>query len=312
MTMSNFTSISMFLLLEISEVKELQIMHFVLFLTLYLAIMTGNLLIIAAVVFDHHLHTPMFFFLMNLAILDLGSVSTTIPKSIANSLLNSRSIAYSGCVVQFFFFLFFETSDLALLTIMAHDRYVAICNPLRYETIMNQGACLQMVVGAWIAGLLYAAVHTGSMFSIPFCSNVVNQFFCEIPKLLKITCSDLYLVEVGLVVFGCMVVLGCFIYIILTYMHIFSSVLRNPSKQGKQKAFSTCIPHVAVFSTFVFTGVFAHLRPPTDTSSDQDLVFSLIYTMVPPMMNPIIYGMRNKQLKLALCKLLGIWHWSAQ
>ncbi|XP_066487272.1 olfactory receptor 14I1-like [Tiliqua scincoides] len=304
--MSNFTSVSVFLLLKLSEVRELQLLHFVVFLILYLAIMTGNLLIIAAVAFDHHLHTPMYFFLMNLAILDLGSVSTTVPKSMANSLLNSQSIAYSGCVAQFFFFLFFEASDLALLTIMAHDRYVAICDPLRYETIMNQGACLQMVASAWIAGLLYAAVHTGSMFSIPFCSNVVNQFFCEIPKLLKITCSDLYLIEVGLVVLGCMVVLGCFIYIILTYVHIFSSVLRNPSKQGKQKAFSTCIPHLAVFSTFVFTGVFAHLRPPMDTSSDQDLAFSLIYTMVPPMMNPIIYSMRNKQLKLALWKLLGV------
>ncbi|XP_062994515.1 olfactory receptor 14I1-like [Elgaria multicarinata webbii] len=304
--MSNFSLNSSFLLLEFSKVRELQILHFIAFLGLYMAIMIGNLLIIAAVVLDHHLHTPMYFSLMNLAMMDLGSISVTIPKSMTNSLMNSRLISYFGCVSQVFFYLFFEVSDFVLLTIMAHDRYVAICNPLRYEAIMNKRACIQMAFSAWFSGLLYASVHTCSMFSITLCSNVVNQFFCEIPALLKLTCSDLYFVEFGLLLLGCNMSLGCFIFIIVTYVQIFTAVLRNPSMQGKQKALSTCLPHLTVVFVFVFTGVFAYMRPPTVTSSEQDLAFAITYTIVPSMMNPVVYSMRNKKLKDALRKLLSV------
>ncbi|XP_053120426.1 olfactory receptor 14I1-like [Hemicordylus capensis] len=304
--MANVTSTSDFVLLTFSEVRELQILHFFVFLALYLANVTGNLLIITVVALDHHLHTPMYFFLMNLALLDLGSISVTIPKSITNSLRNTRLISYSGCVIQVFFFFFFEASDFALLTIMAHDRYIAICNPLQYERIMNKGACIQMAISAWICGVLYAVLHTGSTFAMTFCSNMVDQFFCEIPKLLKLSCSDLYLVELGLLLFSSVTVFGCFISIISTYVLIFATVLRIPSEQGQKKALSTCLPHLAVIFLLLCTGFFAYARPPSNDSSDLDLVFAVIYTVLPPMLNPLIYRMRNKEIKTALWKLLHV------
>ncbi|XP_054849906.1 olfactory receptor 14A16-like [Eublepharis macularius] len=301
--MANETSISEFLLLEFAVIRELQILHFFLFLTLYLATITGNLLIISAVAFDHRLHTPMYFILMNLAIQDLGSVSVIIPKSMVNSLMNTRDISYSGCVVQVFFFVFFVGSDFFLLTVMAYDRYVAICNPLQYEMVMNRHACTQMVVIVWITGLLYGALHTSGTFATTFCSNIVNQFYCEIPQLLRIACSDSYLTEVSALAVSVILEFGCFVFIIVTYVLIFSTVLRMPSVQGRQKAFSTCFPHLIVFSTFIVTGWFAYLRPPSKAPSDLDMALTVIYTFVPPMFNPIIYSMRNKEIKLALSKL---------
>ncbi|XP_033024430.1 olfactory receptor 14A16-like [Lacerta agilis] len=270
-----------------------------------MAIISGNLLIICTIAIDHHLHTPMYFFLMNLAMQDIGSISVIIPKSIANSILNTRQISYSGCVAQVLFFFFFLSSDFSLLTLMAYDRYVAICNPLHYEMVMNKQACIQMLACVWTSGLLHAVLHTSCTFATPFCSNVVNQFFCEIPHLLKLACSDLYLVEIGMVMLSIIIGLGCFTFIIVTYVQIFSAVLRIPSAEGRQKAYSTCIPHLIVISTLLFTGFFAYLRPTSNTPSDQDLVFTVVYSMVPPMLNPVIYSMRNKEIKAAMSKLLG-------
>ncbi|XP_066487531.1 olfactory receptor 14A16-like [Tiliqua scincoides] len=304
--MDNQTSISEFLLLEFSSTRELQILHFLLFLVLYLAAMTGNLLIISAVAFDHHLHTPMYFFLMNLALQDLGTVSAIIPKSTVNSLLNTRHISYSGCVAQVLFFAFFAGSDFFLLTVMAYDRYVAICNPLQYEMIMNRTTCMQMISGVWSTGLLYAILHTCGTFAATFCSNVINQFFCEIPQLVKLYCSKVYHTEMFAVVISILIVLGCFIFVITTYAQISREVLRIPSVQGKKKAFSTCLPHLIVLSTFIFTSCIAYLRTPSNTPSYMDLVFTIMYSTVPPMLNPVIYSMRNKDIKIAVSKLLGL------
>ncbi|XP_042329658.1 putative olfactory receptor 14L1 [Sceloporus undulatus] len=296
-----------FLLLEFTEVWELQILVFIVFLILYLATVVGNLLIVFAVALDHHLHTPMHFFLMNLAIQDLGQISVIIPKSMSNSLMNTRHISYSGCVAQVLFFLFFLASDISLLTVMAYDRYVAICKPLHYDIVMNRGACIKMVAGSWTIGFLYGMLHTSGTFGIPFCSNIVNQFFCEIPQLLKLVCTDLYLIEIGAVVLSISIVLGCFIFITVTYVHILIVVLRIPSVEGRQKAFSTCLPHLIVFSTLVITGCFAYLRPPSSTTASYlDLIISVIYSIFPPMLNPVIYSMRNKEIKAALSKLLGL------
>ncbi|XP_053118401.1 olfactory receptor 14J1-like [Hemicordylus capensis] len=304
--MTNQTSMKEFLLLEFSDVRELQITYFIVFLVLYLSAITGNLLIISVVALDHHLHSPMYFFLMNLALTDLGSVSVTIPKSMANSLLDTRLISYSGCVTQVYFFLVFATSDFTLLTVMAHDRYVAICNPLRYEMIMNKGACIHLAAGAWITGILYVMLHTGSTFAMTFCSNIVDQFFCEVLQLVKISCSDLYLFEDALLALSVTAAFGCFIFVVVTYVQIFTAVLKIPSSQGRQKAFSTCLPHLIVFSMFLFTGALVYLRPILHTSSQTNMVFAVIYSVVPPMMNPVIYSMRNKEIKVAMCKLLGL------
>ncbi|KAM7145724.1 olfactory receptor 14A16-like [Macrochelys suwanniensis] len=304
--MSNRTTVTEFLLLGFTEVRELQILHFVVFLVIYLAAMVGNLLIFMVIAFDHHLHTPMYFFLMNLSVLDLGSISVIVPKSMANSLMNTKSISYAGCVAQVFFLLFLLVADFSLLNVMAYDRYVAICQPLRYETMMNSRACVQMAAGAWIIGILYSVLHTGNTFALTFCNgNMVDQFFCEIPQLLKLTCSDSYLSEVGVLSFSGCLVSGCFVFIIASYVQIFKSVLRIRSKQGRHKAFSTCLPHLTVVSLFVCTAIFAYLKPASSCPSNLNLVFAVLYSVLPPIMNPIIYSMRNKEMKAALRRLTG-------
>ncbi|XP_077168996.1 olfactory receptor 14A16-like [Paroedura picta] len=301
--MSNLTSPSEFLLMEFSDIRELQILHFFVFLAVYLIAVTGNLLIIIAVAFDHNLHTPMYFFLMNLALMDLGMVSITLPKTMANSLLNTRSISYSTCVAQVFFLFFFGWSDLVLLTIMAHDRYVAICNPLQYETIMHRGVCIQMAASAWIAGMLYGAINSGGTFAITFCSIMIDQFFCEVPEILKLSCSDMYLVEISILIVACFIALGFFIFIIVTYMQIFAAVRKIPSVQGQKKALSTCLPHLTVVSLLVFSAIFTYVRPQSHTSPEQNVLFAITYAILPPVLNPFIYSMRNKEIKNALLKL---------
>ncbi|XP_044305972.1 olfactory receptor 14A16-like [Varanus komodoensis] len=302
--MSNLSSTATFLLLEFSEVRELQILHFLMFLVVYLITVTGNLLIFFVIVLDHHLHTPMYFFLMHLAMVDLGTVSVIVPKSMAVSLTNNRSIAYFGCVAQIFLYCLFAATDMALLTIMAHDRHVAICNPFQYERIMHQKACLKMVAFGWVAGVLNAVLNTCGTFTINFCSNNVHQFFCEIPQVLKLSCSDIYLIEVGVSLLALNIGVGGFIFIIITYVKIFTVVLRIPSVHGQKKAISTCLPHLTVVSLLIFTAVFAYARPPTDASSDLGIASAVLYTTIPPMLNPFIYSMRNNEIKTALWKLL--------
>ncbi|XP_067416432.1 olfactory receptor 14A16-like [Emydura macquarii macquarii] len=301
------TTVTKFLLLGFSDIRELQILHFGGFLVIYLAALMGNLLIVTSMAFDHHLHTPMYFFLMNLSILDLGSVSVTLPKSMLNSLMNTRSISYAGCAAQVFFFLSFLLADLHLLTIMAYDRYVAICQPLHYERVMNRRACFQMAAGAWASGILSSALHAGTTFALPFCeSNVVDQFFCEIPQILKLACSDTYQSETGAIVFSFLLNLGCFVFIVVSYVQIFRAALRISSEQGRHKAFSTCLPHLTVVSLLISMGIFAYLKPTSSSPSALDLVVAVLYSLVPPLINPVIYSMRNKEIKGAL-KRLTVW-----
>uniref|UniRef100_A0A8B9ZBL3 Olfactory receptor n=1 Tax=Buteo japonicus TaxID=224669 RepID=A0A8B9ZBL3_9AVES len=293
-----------FLLLAFADMRQLQLVHFWLFLGIYLAALLGNGLIITTVACDHRLHTPMYFFLLNLSLLDLGSISTTVPKSMANSLWDSRAISYWGCAAQVFFFLFLITAEYSLLTIMAYDRYVAICQPLHYGTLLGSRACVHMAAAAWGSGFLNAVLHTANTFSLPLCKgNAVDQFFCEVPQILKLSCSDAYLREVGLLVFSACLVFGCFVFIVLSYVQIFMVVLRIPSEQGRHKAFSMCLPHLAVVSLFVSTGMFACLKPPSISSPSLDLVVAFLYSVVPPAVNPLIYSMRNQELKDALKKL---------
>ncbi|XP_029861856.1 olfactory receptor 14C36-like [Aquila chrysaetos chrysaetos] len=303
--MSNSSSITEFLLLAFADTRQLQLLHFWLFLGIYLAALLGNGLIITTVTCDHHLHTPMYFFFLNLSLLDLGSISTTVPQSMANSLWDSRAISYSGCAAQVFYFLFFVTVDYCVLTIMAYDRYIAICKPLHYGTLLGSRACVHMAAAAWGSGFLYAVLHTANTFSLPLCQgNAVGQFFCEIPHILKLSCSRSYLREVGLLVLSACLAFGCFVFILFSYGQIFRAVLRIPSEQGRHKAFSTCIPHLAVVSLFVSTGTFAYLKPPSLSSPVLDLVVAVLYSVVPPAVNPLLYSMRNQELKDALQKLM--------
>ncbi|XP_072217378.1 olfactory receptor 14J1-like [Excalfactoria chinensis] len=258
-----------------------------------------------AVACDRRLHTPMYFFLLNLALLDLGCISTTLPKAMVDALWDTRAISYAGCAAQIFFYFYFVSAEFSVLTIMSYDRYVAICKPLHYETLMDSRACATMAAAAWGAGVLNSLLHTASTFSLPLCQgNVVNQFFCEIPQILKLSCSDSYFREVVLIIFSGSLGFGCFVYIFVTYVQIFKTVLRMPSEQGRHKAFSTCLPHLAVVSLFLSTAFFAYLKPPSISSPLLDLTVALLYSVVPPTLNPIIYSMRNREIKHSLRKVL--------
>ncbi|KAM6288983.1 olfactory receptor 14A16-like [Aegotheles albertisi] len=303
--MSNSSSITQFLLLAFADRQDLQLLHFWLFLGICLAALLANSLIITTIACDHHLHTPMYFFLLNLSLLDLASISTTVPKAMANSLWDTRAISYQGCAAQLFFFLFFISAEYFLLTVMSYDRYVAICKPLHYGTLLGSRACAHMAAAAWGSGFLIALLHTANTFSLPLCQgNALDQFFCEIPQILKLSCSHSYLRELGVVILAMLLAFVCFVFIVVCYVQIFRAVLRIPSEQGRHKAFSTCLPHLAVVSLFVSTGIFAYMKPPSISSPSLNLVVSFLYSVVPPALNPLIYSMRNQELKGALRKLM--------
>ncbi|KAL9820807.1 olfactory receptor 14A16-like [Geothlypis trichas] len=301
--MSNSSSISHFLLLALADTRQLQLLHFCLLLGISLAALLGNGLIISAVACGHHLHTPMFFFLLNLALSDLGSICTTVPKAMHNSLWDTRDISYTGCATQLFFFVFCAATEFYLLTIMCYDRYVSICKPLHYGTLLGSRACAHMAAAAWATAFLNALMHTANTFSLPLChGNVLSQFFCEIPQILKLSCSHLR--ELALLAVTVSLDCGCFVFIVFSYVQIFRAVLRIPSEQGRHKAFSTCLPHLAVVSLFISTGTFAYLKPPSMSSPSLDLALSVLYSVVPPALNPLIYSLRNQELKAAVWRLM--------
>uniref|UniRef100_A0A8C3U6U9 Olfactory receptor n=1 Tax=Catharus ustulatus TaxID=91951 RepID=A0A8C3U6U9_CATUS len=277
-----------FLLLPLADTRQLQLLHFCLFLAISLAALLGNGLIISAVACGHHLHTPMFFFLLNLALTDLGCICTTVPKAMHNSLWDTRNISYEGCAAQVFFFLFFMSAEYFILTIMCYDRYVSICKPLHYGTLLGSRACAHMAAAAWASAFLHAL------------GNALGQFFCEIPYILKLSCSKSYIRELGLLAVGIFLELGCFVFIVFSYVQIFRAVLKIPSEQGRHKAFSTCLPHLAVLSLFISTGFFAYLKPPSVSSPSLDLALSVLYSVVPPALNPFLYSLRNRELKAAV------------
>ncbi|XP_064593700.1 olfactory receptor 14A16-like [Zonotrichia leucophrys gambelii] len=306
--MFNSSSISHFLLLALADTRQLQLLHFCLLLGISLAALLGNGLIISAVACGHHLHTPMFFFLLNLALSDLGSICTTVPKAMHNSLWDTRDISYTGCAVQLFLVFFFLSAELSLLTIMCYDRYVSICKPLHYGTLLGSRACAHMAGAAWASAFLNALMHTANTFSLPLChGNALDQFFCEIPQILKLSCSKSYLRELGIIAVSVCLVFGCFVFIVVTYVQIFRAVLRIPSEQGRHKAFSTCLPHLAVVSMFVSTSAFAYLKPPSISSPSPDLALSVLYSVVPPALNPLIYSLRNQELKAEVWGLITGW-----
>ncbi|XP_009098773.3 olfactory receptor 14J1-like [Serinus canaria] len=300
--MSNSSSIMHFLLLALADTRQLQLLHFCLLLAISLAALLGNGLIISAVACGHHLHTPMFFFLLNLALTDLGSICTTVPKAMHNSLWDTRNISYTACAAQVFFFMFFMSAELSL----RYDRYVSICKPLHHGTLLGSRACAQQAAAAWASGFLNALLHTANTFSLPLChGNALGQFFCEIPHILKLSCSDSDLRELGFLVLGACLAFGCFIFIVFSYVQIFRAVLRIPSEQGCHKAFSTCLPHLAVVSLFISTAVFGYLKPPSISSPSLDLSVSVLYSMVSPALNPLIYSLRNQELKAAVRRLMA-------
>ncbi|KAM6999616.1 olfactory receptor 14A16-like [Passerculus sandwichensis] len=303
--MSNSSSIRHFLLLALADTRQLQLLHFCLLLGISLAALLGNGLIISAVACGHHLHTPMFFFLLNLALSDLGSICTTVPKAMHNSLWDTRDISYKGCAAQLFLFVFFISAEFSLLTVMCYDRYVSICKPLHYGTLLGSRACAHMAAAAWASAFLDALLYTANTFSLPLChGNALGQFFCEVPQILKLSCSHSTFRKMWISLVAASLAFGCFVFMVFSYVQIFRAVLRIPSEQGRHKAFSTCLPHLAVLSLFLSTGTFAYLKPPSISSPSLDLAVSVLYSVVPPALNPLIYSLRNQELKAAVWRLM--------
>ncbi|XP_047910918.2 olfactory receptor 14C36-like [Anser cygnoides] len=303
--MSNSSFPTEFLLLPFADTRELQLLHFGLFLGIYLAALLGNGLILTAIACDHRLHSPMYFFLLNLTLLDIGTITTTIPKVMANSLWDTRAISYLGCAAQVFLLVFLIGGEYLLLIVMAYDRYVAICKPLHYGAIINSKTCVKMAAAALGSGALNAMVHTANTFSLPLCKgNALDQFFCEVPQIVKLSCSDVYIREVGFLVVTACFLFACFVFLVLSYVQIFRAVLRISTEPGRHKAFSTCFPHLAVVSLFISTAFLAYLKPPSMFSSSLNLLLAILYSVVPPAVNPFIYSMRNKELKDAVWKLI--------
>ncbi|XP_045423497.1 putative olfactory receptor 14L1 [Lemur catta] len=302
----NKTEVAEFLLMGFSDSWEMQTVHAAIFLLLYLAALTGNLLIIMLTALDVHLQTPMYFFLRNLSFLDFCYISVTVPKSIVSSLTHDTSISFFGCALQAFSFMDLATTEVAILTVMSYDRYVAICQPLRYEVIISLRACVKMMAMSWLSGVICGLMHVTATFSLPFCGpNRVHQFFCDIPQLLSLVDSKVIIVEIGVMVLGTSLVIICFASITLSYMYIFSVIMRIPSKEGRSKTFSTCIPHLVVVTLFMISGSVAYVKPISNSPSVLDVLLSVFYTVVPPTLNPIIYSLRNKDMKVALRRQCG-------
>ncbi|XP_037666385.1 olfactory receptor 1P1-like [Choloepus didactylus] len=303
----NQTSIFKFLLWGLSEQPEQQHILFLLFLWMYVLIVTGNLLIVLAIGTDRHLHTPMYFFLTSLSCADILFTSTTVPKALVNLQTQSRSISYAGCLTQLYFFLTFGDMDIFLLATMAYDRYVAICHPLHYMVVMSPQCCILMVTACWTLTNLVAMTHTLLIFHLSFCSEkIIPDFFCDLGPLMKVSCSDTKVNELVLLFVGGAVILIPFMLILVSYIHIVSAILQVPSAQGRRKAFSTCGSHITVVSLFFGTVIRAYLCPSSSSSSslEKDTAAAVMYTVVTPLLNPFIYSLRNKDMQNALGRLL--------
>uniref|UniRef100_A0A8C8URT0 Olfactory receptor n=1 Tax=Peromyscus maniculatus bairdii TaxID=230844 RepID=A0A8C8URT0_PERMB len=306
MTGTNKTTGSGFLLLGFSDKHELQILHASLFLVTYLLGMAGNFIIITITTLDPQLQSPMYYFLKHLSLLDLSSLSVTVPQSIDNSLMDNDYISYGQCILQVFFFTSLASAEVFILTVMSYDRYVAICLPLHYEVIMDPRKCMWAVTAVWLSGGISGTLYTTTTFSIRFCRDkIIHQFFCDVPQLLKLSCSNDYLGVLGVSSFLAVMAFACFIAVTLSYGQIFSTILRIPSAEGRSKVFSTCLPHLFVFSFFLITGACAYLKPTSDSPTALDLLLSIFYTVLPPTLNPVIYSLRNEAMKTALRKVLS-------
>ncbi|KAG3280096.1 olfactory receptor 7A10-like [Ictidomys tridecemlineatus] len=302
----NDTQLLEFLLLGLAEDPELQPLLFGLFLSMYLFTVLGNLLIILATISDSHLHTPMYFFLSNLSFVDICFTSTTIPKMLVNLQTRSKAITYAGCITQIHFFVLFAGLDDLLLSVMAYDRYVAICHPLHYMLIMNCRVCGLLVLVSWVVSVLHALLQSLMILKLSFCTDLeIPHFFCELNQVVQRACSDTFLNEVVLY-FAAFLLGGVpFTGILYSYCKIVSSIRAISSAQGKYKAFSTCASHLSVVSLFYGTSIGVYLSSSMTSNSRSIATASMMYTVVTPMLNPFIYSLRNKDIQSVLRRLLG-------
>ncbi|XP_066487333.1 olfactory receptor 8U3-like [Tiliqua scincoides] len=295
------STVKEFILFGITDRSDLQIPLFVVFFLIYVITVIGNLGIIILIRTDSHLHTPMYFFLSHLAFVDLCYSSVITPKMLANFLAAKKTISYNACAAQLGSFLTFMITELFLLPVMAYDRYVAICNPLLYRTLMSQRVCIQLVAGPYIYSFCVALFHTIFTFHLSFCSaNVINHFYCDDLPLLEVSCSDTSTKQILIYAFGGFNIIFSLLIILISYIFILSSILRIHSAHGRSKAFSTCASHLTAVTIFYGTLMFMYLQPGTNHSLATDKIASVFYTVAIPMLNPLIYSLRNKEVKDAL------------
>ncbi|XP_053902818.1 olfactory receptor 1020-like [Malaclemys terrapin pileata] len=305
MQWENETSITKFILLGFGNLNEVQILLFVLFLVIYILTMAGNLLMVALVVYDQHLHTPMYFFLGNLSFLETCYTSVISPRLLAGFLVEDRTISFRDCITQLFFFGALASIECFLLAVMAYDRYLAICNPLSYKVMMNFRFCLQLVFASWITGFSGSALVVGMVPQLNFCGpNEINNFFCDMAELLKLSCARSPLVEMVILVSCSLTALIPFLFIIVSYILILSAIWQIASSAGRQKAFSTCTSHLLVVSLYYGTLIIMYMAPSAEQSPGFHKTLSLMYTAITPMFNPIIYSLRNQEVKGAFGKVV--------
>ncbi|XP_048373030.1 olfactory receptor 1019-like isoform X2 [Sphaerodactylus townsendi] len=306
MSSSNVTTVTEFILLGLSSDPETQLILFGVFLLIYLVVLMGNVLILLTISLDNKLHSPMYFFLANLSVVDIGYTTAIVPKMLMNYLSQEKSISLSGCLSQLFFFISFAGIECLLLGVMAYDRYVAICHPLHYSVFMSCKVCASLAATAWILGLANSGVHTGLMSRLSFCQdNVIHHFFCDVPPLLQLSCSNTQINQIVVFAVGGNVVIGSFVLTLVSYVYIVASILRIRTKDGRLKAFSTCASHLTVVNIFYVTAIFTYFLPSSPSSSKKNQALSVMYGIIAPMFNPIVYSLRNKDVLNALQKVIG-------
>ncbi|XP_053871996.1 olfactory receptor 1019-like [Malaclemys terrapin pileata] len=309
----NHTMVTEFIFVGFTDHPDLQIPLFMLFLVMYVVSLMGNLGMIALIMVETRLHTPMYFFLSQMSIVDIGYSTAIAPRMLMTFVAETRTIPLIECAAQLFFICFFVTNECCLLAVIAYDRFKAICNPLLYRAIMSKRHCVLLVAGTYVCGSVNSVVQTLFIFSLSFCSsNVVNHFFCDVPPMLKLSCSDTHVTDLVLFTFSTVIVMTTFLGVLISYMCILLAILRIRSAKGRRKTFSTCASHLTVVTMFYGTLICIYLRPSSSYVMDQDKVTSVFYALVIPMLNPLIYSLRNKEVNDAFKRVIykKIFSWS--
>ncbi|XP_057583037.1 olfactory receptor 1052-like [Hippopotamus amphibius kiboko] len=302
----NHTGVKEFLLVGLTENPNLQIPLFLLFLLIYLITLVGNWGMIILIWINAPLHTPMYFFLSNLSLCDICYSTVFAPKMLVNFLSKHKASTFSGCILQSFFFALYVTTEGILLSVMAYDRYVAIANPLLYTVIMTQRVCIQMILVSYLGGLINSLTHTIGLLKLDFCGpNIVNHYFCDIPPLLRLSCSDAHKNAMWLLIFSGVIAVFTFIIIMVSYIHIIIAIHRIHSAERRCKSFSTCASHLTAVTLFYGSVTFSYIQPSSQYSLEQEKLSAVFYTLVIPMLNPVIYSLRNKDVKEAA--KLSVW-----
>ncbi|XP_039225307.1 olfactory receptor 10A3-like isoform X1 [Crotalus tigris] len=300
----NMSSVTEFILLGFGDLIKLEFLLFPVFLMIYLMTMTGNLLIVLLIVIDGHLHTPMYFFLLNLSLLESCYSSVILPKTLLCLLTGKKSISLNSCFMQYYLFACLGGAECYFLSVMSYDRYLAVCKPLHYSTLMNNRLCLQLTIVSWASGILVSTSTTFSIASLTFCGpNVIDHYFCDLSPFIKeISCTDTYIVELTAFTFACTFTFPPLLLTWMSYIFIIYTIIRIPSTTGKQKAFSTCSSHLTVVALFYGTLMLVYMLPHSRNFKHLKKIFSLFYTALTPLINPLIYSLRNKEVKAAMWK----------